>query len=399
MRFLLLLTLITAPSAALAQDYKPAEPGSFKLTPKLTLQTSYNDNIYADDSNEQSDFITSIRPELGITKYIRDHMFKLSLKGNAERFKNETSENTEEGSADLSARLIARRAWQIPLGFSYDIDHINRDTNRSVSRPNAPTKTKTKSAYLGLNYDGQRKFFGSVTGKFEDKEFEDGTTFGTNTATIRSDNNYDRREIILKAGLKPAPFYKPYIELAAGNKDFKKLRYTGTGFNGVDRSHNFKRALFGLSLDYKKLITGDIAFGQSWRDYDDVSLSNDSTTAARMNISWTPLERLKVIADFSRKFEDDNSVNSSIVRSQAGLNTTYELNENWVASAGITAAHEKFENTARKDKRYDAAAGIDYRINESLSLGLNYNFTTRDSSASALDFEQSAFIFTITGEL
>ena len=51
--------------------------GSFLIYPRLGLQETYNDNIFAVESDEQDDFITLVRPQLDVRSDWTNHAVDL----------------------------------------------------------------------------------------------------------------------------------------------------------------------------------------------------------------------------------------------------------------------------------------------------------------------------------
>jgi hypothetical protein len=64
-----------------AAEYEPIKFGSFLLTPKLTIEQSYDDNIFSTEDDEETDFIMAVKPSLVIEKSYRDHQFAFEAEG------------------------------------------------------------------------------------------------------------------------------------------------------------------------------------------------------------------------------------------------------------------------------------------------------------------------------
>ena len=66
-----LLPLVSVPALVSVLALVAAAPlhaGELTLTPSLSLREEYNDNVYARSTEQRGDFVTSVAPELGVTK-------------------------------------------------------------------------------------------------------------------------------------------------------------------------------------------------------------------------------------------------------------------------------------------------------------------------------------------
>lgn len=79
--------------AAFCRRIYAGEVGSFLLTLKLTIEQSYNDNIFATEDDAELDYITALKPSLLIQKNYRDHEFALETKGEAIKYWENSDED------------------------------------------------------------------------------------------------------------------------------------------------------------------------------------------------------------------------------------------------------------------------------------------------------------------
>ena len=127
--------------------------GSFLIYPRLGLQETYNDNIFAAESDEQDDFITLIRPQLDVRSDWTNHAVDLRAGATIGRHADETDEDFNDFSVGASGRLDITGRSNLRGDVSYNQLHEGRGSPDDVRRqggspPVEPTVFKVGSAFL-----------------------------------------------------------------------------------------------------------------------------------------------------------------------------------------------------------------------------------------------------------
>ncbi len=370
-----------------AAEYEPIKFGSFLLTPKLTIEQSYDDNIFAAEDDEETDFITALKPSLLVEKSYRDHEFALETEGEAKKFWDHSDEDVINFKSEFRGKVVARRTLMLPFKVSYENAHLDRTEERgSLTRePTGFMKLKTE---IGVEYTPNRLTLGIYSG-YNQTRFDNGETFG-GVEIIRDDGDYDtvygRGVVKYSAGTE----WTPFMSLMYGENKYK---------NVSSRDNNVLRVMAGAEAAYHDLLKGSAAFGHDWRSYDAAGADDVQAFSAEGSL-WLKLKpRMTFKLDFLRHSEEDNVVNDGIVEIEIHLRNAYELKHNLFLNTGTQWRNTKFEDTDRTDNIYGGSIGISYILNRRIEVGGEYLHRWRDSPAAGSDFEGNIFMIRLTGKL
>ena len=375
----------------------PIHAGSFFISPSLTLEQQYDTNVFASQTDEQTDFVTLIRPSLQIQKQIRDQEFGLSLSSDIQRFFDETAENIENYRAEFRSRLIATRKLALPLGLSYRVNHRQRRQERSLEQSDAPLRYKDFRAEAGVEYTPNRLTLG-LYGSYSNSRNDNGQT-GNGAILVREDGDFDRYAAEARILYNTQTNWSPYAQLLVSQNDFKNRDFDGVGFNGLARDNFLIRARAGVNFDYKGLVIGTLALGQESRRYSDRNVSDINAFSAEANVEWKPREGTSLVFNLTRETDEDNEVNNGITETNASLALDYELLKDLFLTSSFEYENSEFETGNRTDDDYSLSLGVEYIINPRLSISGEVIQNKRESSNEGADFDQTVFLTRLTGSL
>jgi hypothetical protein len=380
-----------------ASEYEPIRAGGFLFAPNLTLEQRYDDNIYADDENKETDFATAVKPSLIIKKLYRDHEFMLSGDAEAVRYYNHSEENMFNFKTELAGRVTARRVLTLPFKLSYGVDHTDRLQERGAAQSSEPTRFDALRAEAGAEYNPGRLMLG-VYGGYNQFRYENGKTF-SGAAVVHEDGDYDSLYLRTIARYKTRTNWTPFISLQVSENNFLRRAHEGAGFTGLKRDNRVVRGLGGVEFEYHDLLKGSAALGQDWRKYEEAAIDDIKALSAEGHIEWMPFRKTKLNLDFLRQSEEDNLVNEGVVETKATFGIDYELRSNLFMDAGAEWKISQFENTDRTDNLYGGSVGLRYILNKRLEAGASYLHRWRSSTDEDQDFGQNIFMLRLTGKL
>lgn len=380
--------------ALMAGEYEPIKTGGFMLTPKLTYEQIYDDNIYASGDNEESDHISVVKPSLLVEKSYRDHKFEFETSGEGRRYRDNSSENTINFKTEFRGRVTARRVLTLPFSMSYEFGHVDRREERGEFT-REPTGFKLLKTEIGVDYAPSRLGLGLYAG-YNHARFDDGETF-SGASVINADGDYNSLYGRILARYETKADWTPYASLQLGRNDFLRRTHDGTGFNGAERDNRVIRALAGAEYDDHHMWRGSAAIGYEWRKYDN-DIDDIGAFSAESKIDWMPVKKLKLSFDFFLRTEEDSTANDGIVETDAGLVFSYELQNNIFLNGGVEWERAKFEDADRADDAYGGRVGISWLLNSRLEAGASYLRRLRESSGAA-DYEDNVFLLRLTGKL
>src|SRR5262249_41103884 len=106
-------------------DYDPLgiHLGGFFAYPSLGIGEAYQSNIFAEQNNTKSDFITVLEPNIDINSNWGLHALDFSAGATASLFAEHTTENTVDGHVRLTGRYDVDDATNLNGGVSWDHLH------------------------------------------------------------------------------------------------------------------------------------------------------------------------------------------------------------------------------------------------------------------------------------
>ncbi|MCB9980558.1 MAG: outer membrane beta-barrel protein [Rhodospirillales bacterium] len=372
---------------------EPRVVSSFILWPNLTLRQSYKDNIYATQDDPESDFVTSIAPSLVVRKDVGRHEFILSLDAEMSRYWKNSDENTLDYSAAFEADLEARRGINIPVKVFYKDGHVARDGQRRASASDLtvePLRMKNFGGEAGIVVKPNRMTV-SLTGGFHGTRLENGVIAGTGAPSIRDTKDVDVYQAGVKAEYKAFNGLTPYLSVRASQENF--IRQAPTD---IARDNRRLRVLAGSAFNYRGLIYGSLGAGWEKRTYDAASLKPLKGLSLEGQVFWEPTAKIRLGVEASRNTVEDNLIAAGLTSTQAGVDLSYEMRRNFFLKLKTGYTYEKYDTSARTDKTLSFGPELLYMVSPHLQLGAEYQYVTRDSTASGLDLDSSVFLLRLT---
>ena len=130
------------------QELQPSRRAPLTLTPSLTITEEYNDNVFFDNNNRKSDFITGFTPGLALTFERPTYRLTAAYNFTAELFARETSES----HAFDRQNFLLDTAWKVDpflTLFLTDTFIFSTDTNLIARENISSGRDRSLSNTLG----------------------------------------------------------------------------------------------------------------------------------------------------------------------------------------------------------------------------------------------------------
>ncbi len=366
--------------------------GSFLVLPKLDVSEQYNDNIYATESDEKSDFITNVSPAVNIKSLWSRHSLNLHAGLSQYWYNSHSSENRLDWNVGADGRLDVLRDTYLTADAGYQQAHEDRGSPNSLASAAEPTEYDLFDSSLGLHQRFNR-VTASLTGTYDNYDYKN---VPRNDGTEINEDARDRKEYLgaLRLGYDVSPDTNVYVEGSLNKRDYNQIT------NGVDRSSDGYAAVVGSDFKLSRLAEGEVFVGYQKQNYDDEQFSSNGGLAYGAKVNWfvTPLTTVRFSAD-STIDESIDPLASGYKAQQVGLGVDHELLRNLVLSGDIAYENDDFGDISRKDDVTSATLGATYLLNNFFAVGLNYGIVDRNSNVSGADYTQNRVGITIRGQL
>ena len=173
------------------QELEPTRRAPLTITPSFTLSEEYNDNVFLDNRNRQSDFITGFTPGIAITFERPTYRLAAGYNFTAELFARET----QESHAFDRQNFFLDTMWKVDPFLTLSLTDtfiFSTDTNL-IARENVATgRDRSSSNTLGAGASYQLTEFWSLRGgasytleRFSRSGLEDSDVYRANVGVDR----------------------------------------------------------------------------------------------------------------------------------------------------------------------------------------------------------------------
>ena len=377
-----------------------ARLGTFLVFPRLVVQESYDDNIFAVDNGKESDFITRVRPGLKIQSDWNNHAVGFFGSGDIGRYVNNGDEDFEDFRLGATGRVDVLRSTNVRGRVSYEARHENRSSPDDVNG-SQPTEFDVLSAgIVGFHNFGRVNV--SLEGTFDQFDFDD---VATSLGTIINNDDRDRDEIegAVRVGYEIIPDYEAFVRGAYNIRDYDS-DVGDDPANPLDRDSDGYDVVAGVRIDFGGITFGDFFAGYRSQDFDDPTLASVNGPTIGADITWNVTPLTTIVGGVSRVVREttttDSAGNNSSARffTTAALSADHELLRNLLLGARLSASQDDFEGIERTDEIYRAGINATYMLNRHLYISGGYDFRMRNSDVSSQDFKDNVFFLTLRAQ-
>jgi hypothetical protein len=348
--------------------------GGFTLYPRVTVEATHDDNIYAVASGEQSDSIWRVKPEVAMRSNWSRHAFGAFASASINRYSDFDTENTEEYTFGVNGRLDVERGSNIGGSLQY------QKLTEPRTAPTAPSASRAPIEYtlVSGNVTGVKEFNRlRLTGKLDSKvfDYDDGRTVA---GAVLDQDIRDRDEFYYggKAEYAVSPDTAVFASLV-GNKKNYDLAIAGRDSDGVV-------ATLGANFDLSQAVRGEFEAGYMKQSYDNPLYNDIDGFSAKGRAEWFPTELTTLNLSGSRSIEESVAAGSQgYIANNVSFGIDHELLRNVLLSAQATLGKDNYEKIDRDDKRKGFNASAAYLLNRNVGLFLTYNYLKQNSDGVA----------------
>jgi len=369
----------------LSESYQPKgiTLGSFLLLPKVELDETYNDNIYAEEHGKNSDFITTLRPSFKLQSQLPLHAINLSGELEGNRYAKYDDDSTINGKLTADGRYDVTTTTTLTGLADFTAYHEERGSDDDA---NGKKPTAAKSGLLRLGGKTQvGSFTYSAEGSLDRRVFDDvSTSAGTNI----NNSDRDRYELTgtLRGGYEFFPGYAAVVALTGNQRTYDQ----NTDDNGFERDSHGYRIEGGLGVDISQLIRGDFLVGYLQQNYKDPGLKDPKGFAMRATFNWTPSRMTLIVPSLERSVMETTIANtSSVVRTTGSLMVRHELARNILATVYGGVYYDEYSGVSQDALTWEVQARLTYAFTENVFVSGEIGHKSKDSDFANRSFDQN----------
>ncbi len=360
--------------------------GPFFIFPALQIGESYDDNIYATSSGEESDFVTEIAPTIQVRSNFGRHRLNFDFGAIQRLYAEHSTENTLTGILSAQSALELTSASSVFGGIRALFGAEPRGSADVPTSAEKPIPYRVFSGNVGYS-NAATAFPFQLTGTLDRYEFSDVPLVGGGNLDSESRNRVDYSAAV-RVGYALWANVVPFVQAAINTRIYDRADANGL----VRDSIGFSTAA-GASLDLGGLITGEVFAGYAQQNYRSSLLGTISGPDIGASLRWnvTPLVTLR--------FEARTLVSETTLQGAAGSIDTrvrfiadHEVLRNVLLNLSLGYSHIDYRGISRADDYYNASIGARYLVNSNLSVDASYNFTDRQSDFGGVSYNRDVFL-------
>jgi hypothetical protein len=368
--------------------------GAFMILPQASVSEKYNDNIYATDTNETDDFITTLGASIAVNSGWSRHALNLNAGVSKDIYADNTGENRLDWNVGANGRLDVTRDTRLSGGASYAQLHEDRGDPNSPAAAAEPTEYDLLSANAAFDQRFNR-LTARVSGGYENYDYKDVAATGGGIID-QDDRDRVQYEEALRFGYDVSPDTNVYVQGTLNQRDYDLSPPTVP----TNRDSDGYAVAVGSDFRLSSLAQGGIFVGYQSQSYDNPAFSDVSGLSYGADVEWYTTPLTTVTFSAAATVEETTSVGASGYLSQTvGIRVDHELLRNVLLNGRVSYANDDYEGISRTDDIVRAGLGVDYLVNRNFTLGLGYDFTNKNSNVAGVDYTRNQIGLTLTGKL
>jgi hypothetical protein len=364
-------------SAETATDGQQVEPGystdDFHIQPEIQLTTYYDDNIYATNRAEVSDFITIFSPVLKIHSHWDKHSLKFETGANIGRYLDNPTENYDDYWFEASGTYEIGSNTTLFGDAGYYMKHEGRDNKDSIQSADGPTTYDVQSLGLGGRHRLGKTVIRLVLG-YEKLDYDNiGNLFN-------DDRDRTHNAVGLRVTREIDNQTRVYVQGLFNDRDYVLVT------NGVNRDSSGYSAVAGLirSLGDKGRIEGYA--GVLSQDYDDTNFEKVTAADFGIKLNWYPAESWKVTGNLNRSLRETTDEGASgYLLTKLDLQVEKSISSKVTGYAAYTYGYYDYQGIARKDDYNAVTLGANYQLGRDVLVSGSYSYHDNNSNDAVLN--------------
>jgi hypothetical protein len=376
------VTPLTRPRPEL--DPLGARIRSFVLWTRVDLKADYNDNVFATDGHERSDYVAVVAPDVQLRSDWSRHALAIGGTANSARHQDFSGENYDDWRVFTDGRLDFGRASSLSGHASLASQHEDRASPDST--PGGQLSSYKVSELQGGWLHPFGRFQAQLNTTFDDYSFDDRSAVGLPAGTLVGSDR-DRKSTVTEGRLRYTvwPGYGAFVRGA-----YNTQRYDQLAPGGVNRDSDGYEAGLGLDIELTDLIFGNGFIGYYKQNYEAPGVPARDGLGFGADVYWN-VTRLSTL-----HFQTRRSVRETIQAGTFGAETTdtsleleHELLRNLVLVAGGHYTRRRYDGLDRQETLKQFSFGANYLTNRHLQLRLQLVHRQQDANGGGASFDQN----------
>ncbi|PLY16409.1 MAG: hypothetical protein C0631_03970 [Sedimenticola sp.] len=352
--------------------------GSGYLYPSVGVEVGYDDNIFLQENDEKSSWVTVISPKAKMEFEGEATTVALNLGAEVGNFANSHRDDYFDGNVSIDVSFYPTERATFAVSAGYKKSHEARGTAAQAGdaaflfdRPNRYQIVEAGARFAyGLDQVGAPRF--------ELALITDDRTYDNNrTATIYRDR--DSQEAKASLFYKVMPATSLLLEGRATKYDYDVATLDSKQY----------RLMAGVLWEATSQTEGFAKFGYGKKNFEDASREDANSASWELGVNWKPLSYSMFTLATSKDFDETDSVGDYVDSREISL----EWKHDWYTYLGsklqFSYGTDDYGNDLREDDVWQAGVKVDYRLRPGLIVGAGFTHTDLDSNEPGLSYKDN----------
>ena len=364
---------------------------NYVFMPNITFTEYYDDNLFATDSNEKSDWITVVTPTFDLKSNWKQHKFNVDAGFEAVRHSERASENTDNAWLNLNGQYDTSKNGRLFAGYSYMRDHEDRG---SVDSEAGDEPTEFDDISIDLGYSGnQGSHYFKIALNSRRLDFDDvGSPLGT---IAYNDRDRDDDKIGLRYLFKYSATMAFFVDTETDRRDYRQTPDN----EGNDRNSDGLSYAVGFEWVSPGTV-GRVFVGQLERDYESSAFEDADETDFGLQLRWKISPVTNLIARSSRSIGETTLDNSpGYLLDNLLLRLNVALSEEKALSFGLIGSTADYFAIDREDDYLDLGVEYSQQLFSNLKFEVELHRAERESNIDGEDYNIDQIFFRINAAI
>ncbi|HZP78224.1 MAG TPA: outer membrane beta-barrel protein [Pseudolabrys sp.] len=371
--------------------------GAWQIFPQVTAGAFYDDNVFATNSNRQSDWGYLVRPEIGARTQGSNYVF--TTQGFVEdrqytRFKSEDQVNGAVGAATV---VQPDNDTQVVGRLRYVHGHEDRGTGESVFGTfDKPVAYDTLEAAGAFNKRYNRVWTSVGVAELW-SHYQNPTIGGVPVDFGYRDGNVTW--VNGRAGYVVAPLTSVFVEVAGNDRHWQVSAFDSDGY----------RVVGGVLLEPGQgaRLIGEAYAGYMYQTYNGSTFQTVSTFTYGGLMQWLIAPQWTAVFVGRRDALESAGLTTtapitsgvSLIESLVGARLDYAIQPNFIVGAGASYLVDEFVGAGRTDRILSPLVSVKYLPTRNITLGFDYrNVSFGSSGLGVLAYYRNVYLFSINAK-
>ncbi len=365
--------------------------GSLRLFPYVETDTGYDSN----PNQLSTDVVGSpyVHGEAGLRLESQwsQHSLTADLRGGYYDYFRVPNASRPEAAGTVTGRVDVTRQTQINLQSTFTLQ-TQQPGSAILAIPNSVFIINrplivTLGQSIGVTQQFNR-FAISLQGAFTRYQFGDATQ-SDGTVLLLSQDDYNDYGLTGRASYELMPALIPFVEVTGDARRYDNY----FDVYGFARSSNGIAGKLGSTLEFTRLLTGEIAAGYADRVYVDPRLPNLNapTIDAKLIYTATPLTTVNLTAA-TYISETTLAYASGAVSRSVSLNLTHALRRDLTLSATATYQYNIYDGQPITEQLYSGTIKADYNLSRSVVITGSFTHQRFLSTTPGENYTENVFL-------